>query len=126
MQRLWLVLALAGCPAPSRYIIADVTASRVPVPGALVAADCGNPHEPALRTDEDGRARMMVNDRQNCSLLVAKPGYPTVTTGPVNVCPSGACTPTRIDLAPRTPAVVRSAPPRIEPEMPRRPLEVAQ
>jgi hypothetical protein len=93
-----LLLALAGCPAPGRYIVADVTAARAPLAGALVAADCGTPHNPAQRTDEDGRARVRVADRETCALLVAKPGYPTVLTGPVNVCPPGACPPTHVDL----------------------------
>jgi len=96
------MFALAGCPAPSRYVVADVTAARAPVAGALVAADCGsqNPErrDPAQRTDEDGRARLRMATGSNCSLLVAKPGYPTVTTGPVSVCPAGTCAPTQIDL----------------------------
>jgi hypothetical protein len=96
-RRCLLFLALAGCPAPHRYIITDVTAARAPVPGALVAADCGTAYNPTQRTDEDGHARVRV-ERETCSLLVAKPGYPTVVTGPVNVCPAGTCAPTRVDL----------------------------
>lgn len=98
MHRLCLTLFLAACPAPGRYIVADVTAARAPLPGALVAADCGTAESPSQRTDEDGRARLRVADRTSCALLVAKPGYPTVVTGPVNVCPGGACAPTRVDL----------------------------
>jgi hypothetical protein len=102
MHRLVCLLVLAGCPAPSsRYVVADVTAARVPLQGALVAADCGTAYNPAQRTGEDGRARVRVwnEDSRTCSLIVAKPGYPTVETGPVNVCPAGACAPARIDLA---------------------------
>ena len=99
MQRLLWLFLLAGCPASSRYIVADVTAARAPLQGALVAARCGTPHALAQRTDEDGRARMRVSaDGNTCSLVVAKPGYPTIETGPVNVCPAGACAPTRVDL----------------------------
>jgi hypothetical protein len=103
MQRLlyFAVVALAGCPAPGRYVVADVTASRRPVEGALVAASCGDRYaNAATRTDDGGRARMRVPSTSSyCSLTVAKPGLPTVETGPVNVCPTtGACTPTRVDL----------------------------
>ena len=97
---LWLSL-LAGCPATSsRYIVADVTAGRAPVAGALVAAACGPGAGPAQRTDEDGRARLRVFDDRTCSLLVAKPGYPTVQTGPVDICSGAACPPARVDLGP--------------------------
>ena len=124
MQRLLWLFLLAGCPASSRYIVADVTAARVPLHGALVSASCGAPYELAQRTDEDGRARMRVfTDGNTCSLRVAKPGYPTLETGPVNVCPAGACAPTRVDLAPiATPTVRRE----ISRPSAHRPLEVAQ
>lgn len=130
MHRLaYLVFVLAGCPAPGRYVVADVTAHRVPVQGALVATNCGTPHgDVAQRTDEEGRARMRVKAENvnRCSLLVAKPGLPTVETGPVNVCPTAtACEPTRIEMtyAPRPAArVIEEAPTRVD----RRPLEVAQ
>ena len=100
MQRLLLLFALTGCPSHSRYVVADVTAARVPVQGALVAAECGEHHNAALRTDEDGRARIrMYHDSDRCSLVVAKPGLPTVETGAVNVCPTAtACAPARIEL----------------------------
>ena len=128
MQRLLWLLVLAGCPASSRYIVADVTASRTPLHGALVAADCGTPYSPAQRTDEDGRARMRVyTEGHTCSLLVAKPGYPTVETGPVNICPAGACAPTRVDLAaPVTATVTPARRPEVAAPIGRRPLEVAQ
>ena len=124
MQRLVWLFLLAGCPAPSRYVVADVTAARVPLPGALVAADC-NGARFAQRTDEDGRARVRVaTDRHACSLLVAKPGYRTVETGAVDICPAGACAPTRVDLA----APSRPFVPVREYARPtgHRPLEVAQ
>ena len=125
MQRLLWLFLLAGCPSSSRYIVADVTAARAPLHNALVSADCGQPYSPAQRTDEEGRARLRVFTETNtCSLLVAKPGYPTVETGPVNVCSAGACAPTRVDLAYDQPI----APPRpresVRPTG--RPLEVAQ
>lgn len=121
MQRLVLVFLLAGCPAPSRYVVADVTAARVPLAGALVAADCTGARF-AQRTDEDGRARVrIVGNRDACSLLVAKPGYRTVETGAVDICPPGACAPTRIDLGGPPRPIAPYAPPTE-----RRPLEVAQ
>lgn len=143
MQRLlWLVL-LAGCPAQNRYVVADVTSNQQPVQGALVAVDCGesahHEYRGALRTDEDGRARVRVYQGGNhCGVLVAKPGYETVTSGPVNICPTtGACAPTRIDLAS---AFIGRLEPRIERRVdrpvviepqpyatePRRAMEVAQ
>lgn len=102
MQRLLWLFVLAGCPAPARYVVADVTAARAPVQGALVAAECAN-ERTARRTDEDGRARVRVmRDSHSCSLVVAKPGLPTVETGPVNTCPTAnACAPARVDLTPR-------------------------
>ena len=130
MHRLALVFALAGCPAPSRYVIADVTAARVPLPGALVATDCGAAYNPAQRTDEDGRARVRMFEGTSCSLLVAKPGYPTVVTGPVSVCPAGTCPPTQIDLTPNPNPRPARAPTPTEREyaLPTgpRPMEVAQ
>jgi hypothetical protein len=131
MRRLVCLVLLAGCPAPSRYVVADVTVARVPLQGALVAADCGTPYNPAQRTGDDGRARMRVwnDDSHTCSLTVAKPGYPTIETGPVNVCPSGACAPTRIDLA-AAPEAAEPAPTPVTRDYARptgrRPLEVAE
>jgi hypothetical protein len=99
MQRLLWLFLLAGCPPPPRYVVADVTAGHRPLEGALVVTRCGDAQrDAALRTDEDGIARVQVF-RDDCSLLVAKPGYPTVETGPVNVCPNiYACSPMRVDL----------------------------
>jgi hypothetical protein len=129
---LWLCL-LAGCPAPSRYVVVDVTAQRVPVANALIAVDCQGPLQGAQRTDEDGRARVRVfDDGRDCSVLVAKPGYPTVLSGDVSVCSAGSCPPSYVDLAmppivaPLAPRISRPAPPREVPVIGRRPLEVAQ
>ena len=121
MQRLFVLVVLAGCPAPARYVVADVTAARAPVPNALVAAACGAHRHAAQRTDEEGRARLRVAEGGDCSLLVAKPGFPTVETGPVSVCPSGACAPTRIDLTSRPAPIAREDAP-----LGPRPLEVAR
>ena len=102
MQRLLWLFLLGGCPAPMHYVVADVTASRAPVQGALVAADCGASHRAAQRTDEDGRARVRITGEvRGCSLVVGKPGLPTVETGAVSACPTPyACPPTRVDLTP--------------------------
>jgi hypothetical protein len=99
MKQLLCLFALAGCPAAPRYVVADVTANHRPVEDALVAASCGSNQNAALRTDEDGHARLRVySDR--CSLVVAKPGFPTVETGPTNVCPTPtACAAMRVDLS---------------------------
>ena len=99
MKKLVCLIALAGCPAPERYVVADVTANRRPVEDALVAASCGTNQNAAIRTDADGHARMRVA-ADRCSLVVAKPWFPTVETGPANVCPTPmACAPMRVDLA---------------------------
>jgi hypothetical protein len=98
-----LLPALAGCPASTRFLVADVTSAHAPVEGALVAADCGQPRQAALRTDDTGRARLSLFgaqvDAARCVLTVAKPGYATVETGGANLCTSGACTPMRVELA---------------------------
>lgn len=104
MHRLLWILVLAGCPPPPRYIRTDVTAARAPVAGALVAATCTTARDPAhrypaKRTDDAGRARVPVYAAdQGCTLLVAKPGYATVETGPVDVCPGHACPPVQVEL----------------------------
>src|ERR1043165_1810700 len=106
MRRLLLLvpLALAGCPPPTQYLIADVTAGGAPVQDALVTADCAqnNYSYPATRTDADGRARVQMYNREidarRCSVTVAKPGYSTVEVDAVNICTTVACPPTQIDL----------------------------
>lgn len=125
---LWLCL-LAGCPPQSRFVVVDVTAQRAPVQNALVAVDCQGPIQGAQRTDEEGRARVRVyDDGRECTLLVAKPGYPTVQTGDVSVCSGGGCPPSRVDLSTPTAPIVITPAPRRDYATPigRRPLEVAQ
>ena len=117
MRRLLLLvpLALAGCPPPTQYLIADVTAAGAPVQDAMVTADCAqnNYSYPATRTDADGRARVQMYNREinasRCSLTVAKPGYSTVEVDAVNICTTSACPPMAIDL--REPYGVMTPPP---------------
>lgn len=95
----------AGCPAPSRYIVADVSAKRAPVEDALVAADCdpGTIHS-ARRTDERGRARVRVGagrESDRCVVTVAKPGYRTIERRGASACSkSPACPQTSYRLEP--------------------------
>ena len=101
MVRLLLFVSLlAGCPAPLRYVVVDVTAHGAPVPGALVAVSCADPrYGTALRTDDDGRAAVMVGEGSSCRAFVAKPGYPTVETGLASACwTATVCAPTRVEL----------------------------
>ncbi len=90
-------LSLGGCPPPPRYVVADVISPHGPVEDALVAADCGGTTHSALRTDEEGRARVMLYGRSrlpSCTLTVAKPGYWTVVLRGANVCSTPGCPPT--------------------------------
>lgn len=118
MHRLLLVVttvlpALAGCPPPTQYLIADVTAARAPIADAMVAADCHREYDApdaALRTDATGRARLPIRGRVNaerCSITVAKPGYPTVRADGVNLCTTSACPPIVVELSP---AIVERSP----------------
>jgi hypothetical protein len=99
-----LFLALAGCPPPMKYVVADVTSPQAPVEGALVAADCGNERTDAMRADEYGRVRMALPgrvDASHCTLTVAKPGFATLETPPgsINMCTApNACPPTPVRL----------------------------
>ncbi len=110
------VLALAGCPPPTHYLITDVTSQRGPVPDAMVAVDCARPDnypDAAVRTDGAGRARLMLRtyklDASRCAVTVAKEGYATVEAGAVNICTTSACPPTVIELRePYGPVPVRS------------------
>src|SRR5687767_45811 len=102
-----LPLALAGCPPPAHYLIADVTAANAPVSDALVAADCRrggfDGRDAAMRTDETGRARLQLRGApraERCTLTVAKPGYRTVETEVVSLCTTVACPALAIDLLP--------------------------
>jgi hypothetical protein len=99
MHRLLLLFALAGCPPPTQYLIADVTAGNAPVADAMVAADCHREYDgpdAALRTDATGRARLPMRGRvaaDRCSITVAKPGYPTVEADGVNLCTTASSCP---------------------------------
>jgi hypothetical protein len=103
-----LPLALAGCPPPTHYLIADVTAARRPVVDALVAADCHGGSEihsrgAATRTDETGRARLQLPGSERadrCAVTIGKPGFPTVETEVFSLCTTPACPPLAIDLLP--------------------------
>jgi hypothetical protein len=106
MQRLpflILSLALGGCPAGPRYLIADVHAQRVPVEGALVAADCGKVSKKAMRTDDSGRARLALHGtapNAGCTVTVAAPSLPTVEVAGAGTCTAPlACPPIVVDLA---------------------------
>jgi len=134
MRRLLLFVPLAllgGCPPPPHYLITDVTTPRGPVSDALVAADCdrANPTPtfgPAMRTDQGGRARLLLrrSDAAGCSVTVAKPGYATVEVGAVSVCTTAACPPTIVELRPRSPR--EYAPPPRGLGTASRPAEVAR
>ena len=97
-----MMLSLAGCPPPQQYVVADVIAARVPVDDALVAADCGDYHQSARRTDDRGRARLSLSgkvDPARCLVTVAKPGYRTVDARIAATCTDAtACPPMLIWL----------------------------
>lgn len=99
---LFIPLALGGCPPPAKYLITDVTAHRVPVADALVAADCGSDDsDAAMRTDADGRARLLFRrsvDASKCSITVAKEGFPTVEATGISICSTPACPATHVEL----------------------------
>jgi hypothetical protein len=91
-----MLLSLAGCPPPSQYLITDVVAARAPVDDALVAADCGDYHQAARRTDDRGRARLALSgkvDPSRCLVTVAKPGYRTVETPVAATCTDATACP---------------------------------
>jgi hypothetical protein len=104
--RLLVLAALAGCPPPPRYLVADVYAANAPVEHAMVAATCGgkSPRGVARRTDETGRARLELRGdmpASECSLTIAKPGFPTIETRHASTCTSVAnCPPLAIFLEP--------------------------
>ena len=114
MHRLPLLFALAGCPPPTQFLIADVTAANAPVADAMVAADCHRSDaapDAALRTDATGRARLPMRgpvSADRCSITVAKPGYPTVEADGVNLCTTSACPAIAIDLV--SPQIVERSP----------------
>ncbi len=145
MHRLLLLFALAGCPPPTQYLIADVTAGHAPVADAMVAADCHREYDgpdAALRTDTSGRVRLPMRGRvsaERCSLTVAKPGYPTVEADGVNLCTTSACPAIVIELAapnaiverpvlppPVFPSREYARPPMRQPVLQGREMEVAE
>jgi hypothetical protein len=82
VQRLAFAVLLAGCPPPPRYAVVVAPAD------ALVALSCG-PTSTATRTDDLGRARLVVHgdvDPAACTLVVGKPGLPTVERSGVELC----------------------------------------
>jgi hypothetical protein len=102
MHRLLLLTLLGGCPPPTSYLIADVTAHQLPVADALVAADCGFPMpDAAKRTDPTGRARLEFRrkvDASKCAVTVAAPGFETVETIGASICTTPACPATHVEL----------------------------
>lgn len=68
----------------------------------MVAADCGENHQSARRTDDRGVARVPVRgdfEAKRCVVTVAKPGYHTAERGGANVCTTASgCPPTRVRL----------------------------
>lgn len=102
MRSLLLLVLLGGCPPPSQYLITDVTAAGAPVADALVAAECGNPaRDAALRTDQDGRARLTFRSRvdaSTCTVTVAKSGFPTLEAINLSICSTPACPATHVEL----------------------------
>ena len=104
MLRWSLLVALAGCPAPQHYLIADVVSRDVPVDDALVAVDCGLSGSAALRTDERGQARVAVraSDPFACAVVVAKPGFATLRAAVASLCTAPlACPAMLFDLVQR-------------------------
>ena len=103
-----LSLLLAGCPAMPQYLNADVTSLGVPVPGALVAADCPGAGSAAQQTDEDGHAQLALAASARaatCTVTVARPGFATAETGGASLCSApAACPPLEVELAPEAPA----------------------
>ena len=104
MLRWSLLVALAGCPAPRHYLIADVISHNGPVDDALVAIDCGLSDTAAVRTDERGHARVAVSapDPLGCAVVVAKPGFETLRAAVASLCTAPfACPAMLFDLVQR-------------------------
>lgn len=102
MRYLWWLALVAGCLPPPRYLVADVAANRVPIAGALVAAECGQASSAAL-TDERGQARLALHgnvEAARCRVTVAAPALPTFEGGGASLCTAPrACPPMFVDLA---------------------------
>lgn len=97
-----LLVALGGCPAGPRYLIADVVAHEAPLEGALVAAECGKLSRAALRTDDRGRARVSMRGAEagaSCTVTVAAPHHATVAVPAAGTCTAPlACPPIVVDV----------------------------
>lgn len=102
MRYLLSLAVLAGCTPPPRYLVADVALHRVPIAGALVAAECGGATS-AARTDERGRAQLALQgnvEAARCRVTVAAPELPTFEGGGASLCTAPrACPPMFVDLA---------------------------
>jgi hypothetical protein len=111
MKRLLWLLALAGCPAETPFVVTDVHVAGRPVADALVGVYCaGTPRRDvlgvtggsAIRTDEAGRARLHLPGHvpaSDCTVTVAKPGLPTIEARGANACSSPVqCPALAIDL----------------------------
>lgn len=102
MHRLLFLSLLAGCPPPTTYLIAEVSAHQLPVADALVAADCGSTYsDAARRTDPSGRAQLEFRrkvDASKCALTIAAPGFETVEATNVSICTTPACPATHVEL----------------------------
>jgi hypothetical protein len=112
MKRLVWLLALAGCPAETPFVVTDVHVAGRPVADALVGVYCaGTPRRDvlgatggaAIRTDDNGRARIRLPYgmlARECTVTVAKPGLPTIEARGANACSSPVtCPALAIDLA---------------------------
>lgn len=84
-------------------MIANVAAYRMPVEGALVAAECGNAKSARL-TDDRGHAQLVLHDDRHdaskCVVTVAEPSLPTVRFSGASTCTAPLACPTMfVELA---------------------------
>jgi hypothetical protein len=97
-----LAVGLAGCPPAPRYANVEVR-DPGPVGDAVVAIDCGPTDAAVLRTDDQGRVRLVVHGKapaDRCTLTAVKPDHPTVEVDAVQLCSAPrACPATIIYLA---------------------------
>jgi hypothetical protein len=100
-MRYLLCLALAGCFPPPQYLAADVTVHRMPVAGALVAADCVDGTAAGL-TDERGYVQLALHgniDAARCRITIAAPTLPTFASTGASLCTAPhACPTMAVDL----------------------------
>jgi hypothetical protein len=133
MYRFFWLVALAGCPAEAPFVVTDVHVAGRPVADALVGIYCaGEPRRDtlgatagsAVRTDDTGRARLRVPLgvlAGDCTVTVAKPGFPTVESRGANACSSPVeCPALAIDLAADDVPGFDTEAPAIEPPRPTR------